>query len=118
MEGGAWENSRMDKTPEQTSKQGTLVDASHLPEDAAHEPMNNPTNLSPGVSETPQKDSEQLTHGQETYSGIRPEYVNQSPGEDPPAAGDTDPDSTKSATDTGQNGEVANDEKKKAFSYT
>lgn len=79
----------------------------------------------PGGSAAREKSTEQETHGQETYPGSRPggtsgqgtdaSYGGNSGADeagnetglngDTPAAGDVDPDSTKSAEETGQDGD-------------
>jgi|GEM_PF-6672842 hypothetical protein len=71
-----------------------------------------------GTNETPQKDSAQMTHGQDTYPGVRPGDANNEPGSDPPAAGDVDEGDTASATATGQDGDLEDPQKKKAYNYS
>ncbi len=107
----------MNKTAQQTSEQGILVTENPDADGSGPVVFNNSTELSPGTSDTPQKDASQITHGEEGYPGIRPGGLYNSPGEDSPAAGDVDPGSTKSATETGQDGNLNDIGKKKAFSY-
>ncbi len=75
----------------------------------------------PGGSAAPERSTAHETHGQETYPGSRPEgaagqatdasYGGTEPGNetglngDTPAAGDVDPDATRSAEETGQDGD-------------
>jgi hypothetical protein len=108
----------MNKTAQQTGAQGTLVGENDAAEPQMSNPLDNETHFSPGQSDTPQKDSEQMTHGQEGYPGFRPEGINSLPGADPPIAGDVDSGSTESAHQQGQDGDTTKDEKKKAFNYS
>jgi hypothetical protein len=107
----------MEKTAQQQGSQGTLVNEDESVGTQGHQNQGNVTSFSPAQSDTPQKDSEQMTHGEEGYPGSRPEGINQPPGLTPPA-GDVDPDSTKSAQETGQDGDTSKDSKKKAFNYS
>jgi hypothetical protein len=107
----------MEKTAQQTSGQGTLV-GEDIPAESGRHVMDNPVDLSPGTSETPQKDSEQMTHGQATYPGLRPDDANNVPGPNPPPAGNADTGDTNSASETGQDGDLTDVHKKKAYNYS
>jgi hypothetical protein len=108
----------MNKIAQQTRDQAALVGESQPPDEHGQHAMGNPTDLSPGGSDTPQKDSGALTHGQESYPGLRPGDANNSPGSSPPAAGDVDKEDTDSANATGQNGDLTDINKKKAYNYS
>ena len=108
----------MQKTAQQTSQQGTLVGENQAPDDDGRHLMDNPTNLAPGGSDTPQEDSGALSHGQESYPGLRPGDPNNQPGSNPPDAGDIDENSTNSAEETGQSGDTSDVDKKKAYNYS
>jgi hypothetical protein len=80
--------------------------------------FDNPVDLEPGRSDAPQADSEQLSHGENSSIGLRPSDPNVRPASDPPLAGDVDKAATDSATETGQDGDLTDINKKKAYNYS
>jgi len=108
----------MNKTAQHTSDGGTVVGENLRADEDGRNIVDNITDLNPGGSDTAQEDSEQMTHGEAGYPGLRPGDPNNSPGSNPPLAGDTDKGDTDSATATGQDGDLSKIEKKKAYNYS